>query len=77
MLPALTKESSVIRLESRHLNIAFTDDAQMQTIPLPLIDRAAWENKRERKFKYAGNPSDYSERRNHSTHRNFIYFDRR
>ena len=52
MLLALTKESSVIRLESRHLNIAFTDDEQMQTIPLPLIDRAAWENKRERKFKY-------------------------
>ena len=39
MLLALTKESSVIRLESRHLNIAFTDDEQMQTIPLPLIDR--------------------------------------
>lgn len=39
MLLALTKDDSVLRLESKHLTISFSGDEQLQTIPLPLIDR--------------------------------------
>lgn len=39
MLLALTKDDSVLRLESKHLTISFSGNEQLQTIPLPLIDR--------------------------------------
>lgn len=39
MLLALTDDSSVIHLESRHLNIALSESEPMQAVPLPLIKR--------------------------------------
>lgn len=39
MLLALTKDSSVIRLESHHLNIFSTDDGENHTVPLSLVER--------------------------------------
>ena len=45
MLLALTKDDSVLRLESKHLTISFSGDEQLQTIPLPLIDRVKYAEK--------------------------------
>ena len=39
MLLALTKDTSIIRLESRHLNVSFDGEEKTETVPLPLIER--------------------------------------